>query len=154
MKLYVIRHAQAEDFGDVKWGDTRPLTAKGWKQATAIGDYFKKSTGRPELVLTSPVLRAEQTAQQLCETGELESPHIVEWLRCGMRPEQAVSELKAYESFERVVIVGHNPDLYFLLQHLLVEGDAPRHVKKASVTVLENLKLTNSRAQLEEVLHF
>ena len=154
MKLYVIRHAKATDFGEQAWDGERPLTEKGLKQSRRIGEFFAQSSDVPELVLTSPILRAQQTADALCSAAGIDAPLTVDWLRCGMRPESAVKELVAYTGFERVAIVGHNPDLYFLLHHLLDEMESPAHVKKASVHVLERFNPPQSRAVLEEVYHF
>jgi phosphohistidine phosphatase len=153
MKLYVIRHAKATDFGESAWGGERPLTEKGLKQSEAIGQYFGKSSEGPELVLTSPILRAQQTADTLCHAAGLDAPLTVDWLRCGMRAEEAVSELAAYTAFECVAVVGHNPDLYFLL-HQLLGNDAPAHVKKASVTELDGLELPKISARLVDIRHF
>ncbi|MGJ8672586.1 SixA phosphatase family protein [Rubritalea sp.] len=154
MRLYVIRHAKAMDYGNASSGGERALTADGQTQASRIGDYFLGNSEKPELVLTSPILRAKQTAEILCEVAKLGSAHTVDWLRCGMRPEVAVRELTAYREFERVAIVGHNPDLYFLLHHLLNEISAPEHVKKASVHVLESFDPPANSALLSEILRF
>ena len=152
MKLYVIRHAKASDFGDS--AGKRALTKSGIEQSVAIGSYFKSNRIKPEIVLTSPVLRAHQTAEILCENGGIATPVICPWLKCGMSVEQAVSELKVYSDFSSLAIVGHNPDLYFLLHYLLDQCSAPSGVKKASVTVLNECNPSMATARLMEVLHF
>lgn len=152
MKLYVIRHAQAADYSAATGDSGRSLTAKGEKQAAAIGSHFMSCKVAPEIVLTSPVVRAHQTATILSDRAGLERPMTANWLRCGMRPEVAVAELVAYKDFEHVAIVGHNPDIYWLLHHLLV--DAPPRVKKASVHVLEDFQPPSRSAVLEASLQF
>lgn len=132
MKLYVIRHAQAES----AFTGERCLSPKGEQQSMDIGAYFKAHSISADIVLTSPVLRARQTAEILCSTAELDAPTIEAWLSCGMSPEEAGNELRAYAELNTVVIVGHEPDLSFFLHKTL--GDFPHAVKKASVSVIEN----------------
>ena len=132
MKLYVIRHAQAVS----TFTNERALTPKGQQQSMNIGNYFKASGVVPDIVLASPMLRARQTAEILCVSAGFVLPQVESWLSCGMSPEAAMHELKAYAALDSVVIVGHQPDLGFFLDKVL--GGFPHAVKKASVSVLAN----------------
>ena len=69
------------------------------------------------------------------------------WLASGMDPETAVRELGAFASFDRIAIVGHEPDLSALIESLLGAAAGTVEVKKASVTGLA-LQGRGRRAQL------
>ena len=54
-----------------------------------------------------------------------------------MRPETALRELKVYQQFNRVAIVGHEPDFSALVEHILGAETYSIRVKKASIISLE-----------------
>ena len=149
MKLSIIRHAQAVDFGAIAFGGDRELTKKGIEQSQRLGEHFTESGLLPDIVLSSPVLRARQTAEILCQSAGLSEPLLVPFLRCGMRPEDALSELKGYVSFDHIALVGHQPDLSYLLTRLMGCHELPFRVKKASLSVLEG-DLINAEWKLLE----
>ena len=74
---------------------------KGIKQARRVGTFLRESDLIPDLVLTSPVLRAKETAEILAGEG-CPSPLIVSWISCGMRAEIALQELSAYRELDAV----------------------------------------------------
>ena len=84
-RLYMVRHGQsqgnvardiADEAGhheiaiDVRDVDV-PLSELGHRQAKAAGEWFAAvpEAERPEVILTSPYIRAKQTAQAICEAG-------------------------------------------------------------------------------------
>ena len=132
MTLYLIRHATAATHG-LSGGDfVRSLVPKGIKQAHRVGTFLRESDLIPDLVFTSPVLRAKETAEILAGEG-CPSPLVQSWLSCGMRPEIALEELSAYRELDAVAIVGHEPDFSTFIEYLL----GTIRVKKASVISLE-----------------
>jgi phosphohistidine phosphatase len=109
MDLILIRHGKAEDTNP--GGDrARELVAKGRQQAHRAAKLLKHADILPEIVLTSPLVRARQTADEFCETAGIPSPVIQNWLACGMHPESAMKELAGFLDFKRLAIVGHEPD--------------------------------------------
>jgi phosphohistidine phosphatase len=140
MNLYLLRHAEAEspradDF-------TRRLTEKGEKQASRVGKFMAGKKLLPDLILTSPVLRAKQTAGIAAKELGSDSPTEMPWLACGMNPERALSELAGYAKLQSVMIVGHEPDFSCLVAHLLDLGpSAAVNVSKASLTGIELTRL-------------
>ncbi len=62
MLLFLIRHAHA-DAGEPD--ETRPLSERGRTEARALGDSLARHQTPPVLVLTSPLLRARQTADEI-----------------------------------------------------------------------------------------
>ncbi|NWK57185.1 histidine phosphatase family protein [Verrucomicrobiaceae bacterium N1E253] len=138
MELLLIRHAQAEShrFDDA----ARVLTEKGELQARSVGEFLKKNKLLPEVTLASPLIRAKQTAEIFCDVCGLDAPVIEPWLACGMRPNRAAAELKAYAEFERVAIVGHEPDFSYLAEWLLGCEAGGIHVRKASVIQISDVR--------------
>ena len=108
MLLYILRHAEAE--AKIITDAERRLTSHGHEQARAMGLFCSERNIFPEVILTSPVVRAKQTAQEfvaVVKKGELME---VPWMACGMMPETALKELRVYNKFESIMIVGHEPD--------------------------------------------
>ena len=135
MILYILRHATAEPHTAT---DTeRKLTSKGRNEATAVGEFCHNHHILPDLILTSPVVRARETAELV--QREI-SREIVEvsWLACGMSTEEALNELRSYAAFESVMMVGHEPDLSELIACLLgMQSSQSFVVSKASLTIIE-----------------
>jgi phosphohistidine phosphatase len=137
MTLLLIRHATAAAHG-LPGGDfVRNLVEKGQDQSQRVGKFLRKHDLIPDVVLSSPVLRAKETAEILAEEG-CPKPIIESWLACGMRPEVALQELSAYQKFSRVAIVGHEPDFSALVEHILGAEAYSIRVKKTSIISLEH----------------
>jgi len=138
--LYLLRHAEAEPYRADDF--SRKLTEKGEKQAHLVGSFLAEHRLKPDLILSSPVLRARQTASIAAAELKDESPTEVPWLACGMNPERALAELAGYAKLESVMIVGHEPDFSTLVAHLLDLGSsASVNVSKASLTCIEIARL-------------
>lgn len=136
MILYLLRHAEAEVMASSD--RARRLTPKGEQQAAKVGRYCAGHGIEPSVILSSPVVRARQTADLVAE-GLPEAKLIeVPWAACGMDPWRAMEELGAYGKFPSVLLVGHQPDLGGLAAALLGLGDV-RHlrVRKALLLGLE-----------------
>lgn len=136
MQLILLRHGKAEDFSSSGGGDfARALLEKGMEQSRNAARVLSSAGFLPDLVLTSPVLRARQTAEEFCRAADISEPLMQDWLACGMSPETALSELRAYDE-NRVMIVGHEPDFSQLVQYAL--GASGRiEIRKGSLTCLE-----------------
>lgn len=136
MELLVIRHGKAVD-SHPQGDSARQLVPKGIDQAERIGRMLKRIDRRPHIVLTSPLVRARETAEALCRAAEMPGPVTVGWLACGMDPETAIRELVAFNDFEKVAIVGHEPDLSSFIEWMLGCSGSTVEVKKGNVTCLE-----------------
>ena len=136
MLLYIFRHAEAEAKSTSDY--ERRLTSHGHEQAKNMGRFCLQHQLIPKIILTSPVVRAKQTAEEV--VAVLKKGELIEvpWMACGMDPNVAFEELPAYRKFKSVMIVGHNPDLTFLIATLLgLKNATSLDVKKASLTVIE-----------------
>jgi phosphohistidine phosphatase len=69
MLVFLIRHAHA-DAGEPD--ETRPLSARGHTEARAVAETLSRHDKPPVLVLTSPLLRARQTAEEIASATSAE----------------------------------------------------------------------------------
>ncbi|HEY2568989.1 MAG TPA: phosphoglycerate mutase family protein, partial [Candidatus Udaeobacter sp.] len=62
MKLYFLRHGQADWPNWKKPDDERPLTKRGKREMRDVAKFLDRLKVRPDLIVTSPLPRAAQTA--------------------------------------------------------------------------------------------
>lgn len=140
MILYILRHAEAEpkNISDFE----RKLTAHGRKQARRIGRFCKKYKMNLEIILTSPMCRALETAQQVSKENQLTPLLQLPWMASGMPPELALSELQPYITLDSVLFVGHEPDLSQFIALLLgMKSSESVDMVKAAIVAIEIQKL-------------
>ena len=106
MQLVLLRHADAETVATSD--DARPLSEKGRNQAKRVGRFCLEHDIRPDLVLASPLVRTRETARIV--SMELGCETVTEaFLTSGATPSEMLDGLRGYR-FERLMIVGHEPD--------------------------------------------
>jgi phosphohistidine phosphatase len=101
MRVIIVRHAEA---APGQPDELRPLTAEGEEHARVLGERLREDGFAPEAVVTSPCLRALQTATAL-GFGE---PEVDDRLAPGASP--AGMRAAAEGRGDSVVLVGHQPD--------------------------------------------
>jgi phosphohistidine phosphatase len=147
MDLLLLRHADANT--DAASDDARRLSEKGEGQAKKVARFIEANELELGLILSSPVRRAHETAQIVAEHLGVELI-TVRWAACGMTPETAIDELRAYAKFDRVVLVGHEPDFSQLAAHVLgLRDPAQLRIRKASLTFLELTAFAPGAARLQ-----
>lgn len=100
--IYLLRHGDAEEgTGD---DAARRLTPKGERQARAAGEALHAVGAKVDTCLTSPKVRAADTARLSCEALGIE-PEIAEELRGGR-----FDSLALVAGRGEVLLVGHEPD--------------------------------------------
>ena len=104
VRLVIVRHAEAAS-GEPD--ELRPLTAAGRETARALGQRLADEGLEPDAVLTSPLLRARETAQELARPAGL-APEPDERLAPGATAEAV--RAAAEERGKTVIVVGHQPD--------------------------------------------
>jgi len=104
VRVYLVRHAHAAA-GEPD--ELRRLTETGREQARALGERFAALEPRPALVLSSPLLRARETAAAIAKATGAEL-RVDERLAPGATA-AALAEAIA-GAREPVVAVGHQPD--------------------------------------------
>ncbi len=120
MRLYVVRHAEAVDARPGLTEFDRYLTADGRRGFRKTADRLVEQGGRPEVILTSPLVRAVQTAEILAERMDFEGP-VAAWSGlapgCGWKEWEEI--LAANGSVSELAVVGHEPDMGTLVATLL-----------------------------------
>jgi phosphohistidine phosphatase len=135
MMLFLLRHADAEDFASSDFD--RALTAKGLEQSAKVGKFCSRNGLRPGLILSSPVVRAIQTAGIVGEALDME-PVVEPSLACGMAPSTLLRVLAAHTRLDSVMVVGHEPDLGNAASNLIGLADpCSILVRKASLTAID-----------------
>ena len=130
MDLFFLRHANADT--KAATDAERPLSEKGIAQSGQIARFCETHGITPALILTSPLVRARETAGIVAKQLRAELK-TVPWLASGMRPDTALRELRSYAELASVMIVGHEPDFSTLAAELL-GGAAQLHLRKGSLT--------------------
>jgi phosphohistidine phosphatase len=101
MRLVLVRHAEAAP-GDPD--ELRTLTPEGHEQARNLGERLRTQGVIPDVVLSSPLLRARQTAAEL-GFGE---PESLDALAPGATADDVRAAIRGRG--ETVAVVGHQPD--------------------------------------------
>lgn len=133
--LLLLRHAKSS------WKKTglpdheRPLNKRGKKEAPLVGKFLKTNSLLPDLILSSTARRAHETAQAVAQAcgfdGQVDlyqdlymsdPASYLDILRC--LPDEA----------NRVLVVGHNPDVEALLTMLT---DVTEHMSTAALAIID-----------------
>jgi phosphohistidine phosphatase len=136
MDLLIVRHAIAFDRDRHRWHEdaARPLSPAGIRRARKAAAGLKKLSPRPQRLLTSPLVRARQTAQILTEVAGWPAAEEAAELSPG-EPPLAILDLLAKDRSRLTAVVGHQPGLGQLLAACLLGdgGSLPIEMKKNAV---------------------
>ncbi|MGA3029371.1 MAG: histidine phosphatase family protein [Candidatus Limnocylindrales bacterium] len=134
-QLCLIRHAHAGDA--MKWTgqeDARPLTEKGRLQSERLGLFLAKSGFKPDAILTSPKIRAVETAQLVAAPLGVDVV-VVDALGGPIDIETVERLLRASGDPRRPILVGHDPDFSALAAELTGVAELP--VRKAALVRID-----------------
>ena len=132
MQLYFLRHGEADWPGWTKPDDERPLTDFGKKEVRQVAKFLNRLKVKPDLVVTSPLPRALQTAEVAAEQ-----------LKTKLRQDEAlepgfgISELRTVLKRHRskvLMLVGHEPDFSSVISALT---GASLKLSKAGVALVD-----------------
>jgi phosphohistidine phosphatase len=133
MRLYILRHAIAAERDPDKYPDDglRPLTEAGFKKMTKIAHTLQKLDKRIELILSSPLVRARDTAEIVRKSLHLKKDRLVliDALAPLGDPGELIAIIQEKYKLDSLLLVGHEPDLSNLIS-LLLSGD-----KSLSITM-------------------
>jgi phosphohistidine phosphatase len=107
MLVFLVRHAHAEK-GEPD--ASRQLSQRGRDEATALARQLAGHDSRPGLVLTSPLVRARQTAQAIADAADVEL-RVDERLAPGATLLLVREAIREADGDGPVAVVGHQPDL-------------------------------------------
>jgi phosphohistidine phosphatase len=143
MELYAIRHAIAEQLGrDNDFTDEkRALTPGGREKMIQAAQGLRRLGVEFDLILTSPFVRARQTAQILADvfTVDVGLVEETENLAPGANLSHLLAEIKNRRRAESVALIGHQPDLGKLISRIVTgrEGLLSIKLKKGGVCFIE-----------------
>lgn len=134
-ELLIVRHAPAEEFA--AGGDrARALTAEGRAEMTAAAAGLARIIDPPDLIATSPLVRAQQTADLLAERFSAARRATLVELEPGFDRDVLASWLDT-ETARRVMLVGHEPDLSALVGWLIAGVNGARiRMRKGAIIAL------------------
>ena len=146
--LYLVRHAIAAERGPkYPKDDARPLTREGKARMKEVVAGFRKLKPGLDLILTSPLVRAQSTAEIL-RNGLRDAVRLerLPALAPGHRPGEVVAALAALSKPGRgkkasvIALVGHEPDLGQLAAWLIgAKGPVP--FKKGGIARIDVAEL-------------
>jgi phosphohistidine phosphatase len=154
VELYILRHGLAAERTEWQGADeARPLTAQGRERMKEIAAGLKLLVPQLDLILSSPLVRAWQTAEIVSKAYGMKNSHKL-YETAALLPysgfESLFAELRQYDNTKRILIVGHQPYLGDLIAYLIADGFA-RHIpiKKGGIACLEcDTQLPRSTGQL------
>jgi phosphohistidine phosphatase len=133
--LYFLRHGKAGQ-PQAHHDDDRQLTPRGVTALRGGAPIWRRLDLRPDVVLSSPLPRALQTAELFVEGVGLSQPPVVD---DRLRPGASWNDLDAataeHSGAQRVMFVGHEPDLSAAVEELT--GAAAIRLRKGGLAGLE-----------------
>ncbi len=129
MNIYLVRHAEALEPREGMADELRHLTGSGRKLAAKQARRLKKLKVRPDLIITSPRVRAVQTAELLAaQVGRDAVVAAHPSLTGEADPEETVRLLREAGKLHAILLVGHEPHLSRVAAQLLgLEHSSPLH---------------------------
>jgi phosphohistidine phosphatase len=117
--LFLLRHAKSSWKDSTLQDFDRPLNGRGRKASELVGAFIRKQKLMPDLVLSSPAVRARETIEIVLKAAKLEvelryDQRIYE--AGALRLLEVISQIDEHKN--AVMIVGHNPGLEELLEVL------------------------------------
>ena len=124
LKLWLARHGEAVDPERARSDFERPLTERGRQQVAEMTRWLMGREPAPELILHSPLVRAQQTAQTIA--AEIGDDDLTVRVENALAPGVDLDDLLhrvASTTAERILCVGHQPDMSRCLAGMIGGGD-------------------------------
>jgi phosphohistidine phosphatase len=148
MILYFLRHASAgEHLANPKKDEKRALDKEGIEQCGYVGRALAALEAQVDVIVSSPLKRATQTASLVGNEMGYEGKLQIE---TGLRPEGTFSDFRKlvekYARQEAIMVVGHNPNLSQFLGAVISDSgcEASVELKKGAVAKVEMRRSTGT----------
>lgn len=152
MQLFIVRHGIAVDREDPKCppDPQRFLTQEGIEKTSEAAKGAAEIAASPDLFLSSPYVRAVQTAEIFASAFEYSKQNIrkTDFLLPGAEPLQLFRELSKDKDLSVVFVFGHAPHLDELIATALGTKHHITSLKKSGVAMLELKRLNPPSAEL------
>src|SRR5438093_13741629 len=138
MELFLIRHAEAVALGERGITDDalRPLTEKGEQQSQRVAEGLRRRDIQLDKLVTSPLVRARQTADIILKYWNGPVPELVEWDGLADIRPRKLARFLLKQSGERIGLVGHAPSINDFCGWLIGNKKAQIDIAKAGVAHL------------------
>ena len=134
MEVYILRHAIAEDAAEGQSDAGRRLTPAGEKKLRRVLARAREGGVKPGVILTSPYVRAVQTAEiAKAELGAEAELLQTESLVPFANPFDLWDEIRRYANARQVLLAGHNPLLSSLVCFLIGAAGHAIDLKKSAL---------------------
>ncbi len=133
MKLLLVRHGEAEESTPELQDKDRKLVKKGIKQMRRVGNFLSEINFSPERIISSPFIRAYQSADVILDEMELEMQ--IETEDFLLPSSEASTVVQAISQLDgNVMVVGHNPLLENVIKALT---SANASLKKGGIALVD-----------------
>jgi phosphohistidine phosphatase len=140
LQIHLLRHADAGDPETWVGPDAaRPLSDKGRRQAERLGRHLAAIGFRPDAIISSPKVRADETATLVAQALDAVVGHD-DRLASGLDLAALEAIVRERGSPRRVVLVGHDPDFSVLLSTLVAAETPMKKGALARVDVVDGLR--------------
>jgi phosphohistidine phosphatase len=148
MRCYFLRHGPAGDPGDFQGADfDRPLTGEGQDRMAREAKTIAELSLDLDLILTSPLVRAKQTAAIVASGLKLRNaPLEDERLGLGFDAKALASILREHADANAIMLVGHEPSMSQTIGQLV--GGARIDLKKGGLACVNLPSAASSEGQL------
>jgi phosphohistidine phosphatase len=124
MKLYFLRHGRADRSAWMGMDFERPLTEDGKERMLREADFIAQLDLGLDAILTSPLVRAYQTAEIVAERlNMLDLLTVDERLEPGFGPSDLAEILEGFPEADEIMLVGHEPDFSETISYLIGGGN-------------------------------
>jgi phosphohistidine phosphatase len=148
MIIYFLRHASAgENLANPRKDEKRALDKEGIEQCGYVGRALAALEAQVDVIVSSPLKRATQTASLVGNEMGYEGKLQIE---TGLRPEATFSDFRKlvekYARQEAIMVVGHNPNLSQFLGAIISDSgcEASVELKKGAVAKVEMRRSTGT----------
>lgn len=153
MEIYFLRHGIAAERGAHGGsGEERALTTKGRRKVRRVAEAMRTMKLSFDAILSSPLVRALQTAEIVAESLRLKKRlQVTEHLAPGASIAKLFSQMSSLQpARDTILLVGHEPDMSWLASRLLMgRDDLAMNFKKAGLCKITADRPGSGRATLE-----
>jgi phosphohistidine phosphatase len=143
MELFLLRHAIAEDPKPARPDSERALTSDGRRKLRAVLRCAAQAGLAPSLIITSPFVRAVETAELAAEKLGYEGDIVKSRaLQPESSPASAWQEIRPHAREAQVLAVGHEPLFSSWTAYLLNAPSLRVDFKKAAIVLVEFERVT------------
>ncbi|TNE71282.1 histidine phosphatase family protein [bacterium] len=140
MKIVLLQRHAKSDWSNAGLDDhDRPLNERGKKDAPLMAKFLVKQEVKPEIIISSTAVRAQETAMQHVKSGLIKAKQLHERKELyqfdGSTYPDVLSKLS--DEYETAMLVGHNPSIEILAGLLVGTYSFPLRANTASIHLFE-----------------